>query len=172
MIGQQAGDAHNRAGPSISFTSVASPQARRYKKNDILTVVVREDSDSTSNGKGNAQKTQNFDLRFNSFIQMALSQSGVPTVGTVGNPSSLPEIKFKYDNNRQTDAAQERQDSFSARISATVVDVKPNGTMVIEAVKQIIVDKEEQTFKLSAYAGSRTFRWITRSLARNWPICR
>jgi flagellar L-ring protein precursor FlgH len=29
------------------------------------------------------------------------------------------------------------------------VDVKPNGTMVVEAVKQITVDKEVQTFKLT-----------------------
>ena len=80
---------------------------------------------------------------------MGLSGSGVPTVGVVGSPNKLPEIKFKYNNDRQSDAEQQRQDSLSARISATVLDVKPNGTMVIEAVKVITVDKEEQTFKLT-----------------------
>ena len=142
-------DAPSRSGPSISFTAVTAPQARRYKKNDILTVIVREDSDSTTNGKGTSQKTQNFDLAVQQFLQLALSKSGLPTVGTVNNPSSLPEIKFKYDNNKQTTADQERTDSLSIRISALVADVKPNGTMVVEATKHITVDKEEQVMKLS-----------------------
>jgi flagellar L-ring protein precursor FlgH len=133
----------------VSFIAVEEAKPHRYKKNDIVTVVVREDSDSQTTGQGSSKKTQDFDVALQQFIQLALSSSGVPTVGTVNNPSSLPEIKFKYNNDRQSDAQQQRSDSLSARISATVVDVKPNGTMVIEAVKQIIVDKEEQTFKLT-----------------------
>jgi len=135
--------------PAVSFTAVQPALPKKYRKNDILTVIIREDSDSSTNGKLKSDKTQDFDLGIQQFIQLALAQSGLPTVETVNTPSKLPEIKFKYQNNRQADADQERQDSFSARISAKVVDVKPNGTMVIEAVKQIVVDKEEQVFTLS-----------------------
>ena len=35
------------------------------------------------------------------------------------------------------------------RIAAIVVDVKPNGTMVLEAVKNIIVDREVQHYHMS-----------------------
>jgi len=133
----------------VNLIAVRPSEPKRYHKNDVLTVVVREDSDSVTNGSGNAKKTQDFDFAIQQFLQLALSNSGLPTVGTVGNPSSLPEIKFKYSNDRQNDAHQARNDSFSARVSATVVDVKPNGTLVIEATKQIVVDKEEQIFKLT-----------------------
>ncbi|HVT80257.1 MAG TPA: flagellar basal body L-ring protein FlgH [Phycisphaerae bacterium] len=135
--------------PSVSYIAVRPPEPKRYHKNDVLTVVIREDSDSQTNGQGKSKKTQDFDLALQQMLQLALSGSGLPTVGTVGSPSSLPEIKFKYSNDRQSDASQARSDSFSARLSATIVDVKPNGTLVVEAVKQIIVDKEEQTFKLT-----------------------
>ena len=134
---------------AVNFIAVAPQRPRRYHKNDIVTVIVREDSDSQTTGQGNAKKSQDFDLALQQFLQMTLSQSGVPTVGTVNNPAKLPEIKFAYSNDSKSDANQSRADSFSARISATVVDVKPNGTMVVEAVKQITVDKEVQTFKLT-----------------------
>ena len=133
----------------VNLIAVAPQQPRHFRKNDILTVIVREDSDSSTTGQGNSTKTQAFDLAVEQFLQLALSKSGVPTVGTVNSPSSLPEVKFKYNNDTKSDASQSRTDSFSARISATVVDVKPNGTMVVEAVKQITVDKEVQTFKLT-----------------------
>ena len=136
-------------GPAVSFIAVEQAKPKRYKKNDIVTVIVQENSDSTSGGTGNSKKTQAFDLALQQFLQAALSQSGLPTVGTVGNPSSLPEIKFNYNNDRQSTAEQDRSDTFSARISAVVVDVKPNGTMVVQATKQIAIDKEQQTFTLS-----------------------
>jgi flagellar L-ring protein precursor FlgH len=144
-------DGQGGAGRSVgvSFIAVQPAQPRKYHKNDLLTVIIREDSDSSTNGKGKANKSQDFDFALEQFIQLAVAQSGLPTIETVKTPSRLPAIKFKYENNRESDADQERQDSFSARISATVVDVKPNGTMVIEAVKQIIVEKEEQVFRLS-----------------------
>ena len=147
--GQQGSDAQGRTGPVMSFIAVPSPQARRYKKNDLLTVIVREDSDSTTNASGNAEKKQQFDFAIQQFLQWAMSSSGIPYVTTVNNPSNLPEIKFKYENNRETDAEQERQDSLSARITAMIVDVKPNGTMVLEATKHIKVDSEEHRITLS-----------------------
>lgn len=138
-----------RSPASVSFIAVAPVQPKRYHKNDIVTVVISEISDSQINGSSASKKTQAYDLALQQFVQLALSNSGVPTVGTVNSPSSLPEIKFNYNNDRQSTAAQQRTDSFTARVSANVVDIKPNGTLVIEAVKQIVIDKEIQVFKLS-----------------------
>jgi flagellar L-ring protein precursor FlgH len=144
-------DGQPLAGPTpvISMIAVTPPPPKKFHKNDIVTVIIREDSEATTNGKGNAKKSQDFDFGLEQFLQLALSSSGVPTLGSTQNPETMPKIKFKYENDRKSDASQERQDSLSARISAMVVDVKPNGTLVIEAIKQIVVDKEEQTFKLS-----------------------
>ncbi len=136
-------------GAPVSFMAVQSEQPRKYKKNDIITVVISEASDSTTNGKGTNNKTQAFDMALQQFVQLAVGQLGLPNIESVATPNKLPEVKFQYNNNTSTDASQERQDTVSARISATIIDVKPNGTMEIEAVKQIKIDKEEQSFKLS-----------------------
>lgn len=135
--------------PVISMIAVTPPPPKKFRKNDLVTIIIREDSDASTSGKGDAKKTQDFDFGLDQFLQLGLSASGVPTLGSTQDSSTMPKIKFKYENDRKADASQERQDSFSARLSATVVDVKPNGTLVVEAVKQITIDKEEQIFKLS-----------------------
>jgi len=143
----EPGDAQPPA--AASYIAVSAAQPKKFKKHDIVTVIVREDSTSSSTGKTDSEKKQDFDLALQQMAQLNLSQSGLPTVNAVGNPSQLPEVKFKYDNNRQNNASNERQDSFAARISAEVIDIKPNGTLVLEATKNVTVDKEEQSFKLS-----------------------
>lgn len=136
-------------GPPLSFTAVQAPEPRKYRKNDVVTVVVQQDSESNSTGTADSKKTQDFDMAIQQFLQLALSQSGIPTVGTVNAPSKLPEIKFNYTNDRQSDASQQRSDTMSLRLSGTIVDVKPNGTLVVEATAHINVDKEQQDYKLS-----------------------
>ena len=133
----------------VSFTSVSAPRPKKFKKNDLVTIVVQEDSAYTSNAQSQSQKQQDFDLALQSWFQLHTSGNGLPKVAGVGSSGTLPEAKFKYDNNRQNQATQDRTDSLSLRIAATVVDVKPNGTMVLEAGKDIVVDREVQHYHMS-----------------------
>ena len=43
----------------------------------------------------------------------------------------------------------DRSDTLTARITAEILDVKPNGTIVLQARKHIKTDDEEQQFILS-----------------------
>jgi flagellar L-ring protein precursor FlgH len=134
----------------VSFTSVSEPRPKKFKKNDLLTIIVQEDSAYTSNAQTQSEKQQDFDLALQNWIQLHGSPSGIPnSLTAVGNAGTLPEAKFKYDNNRQNQATDQRTDSLSLRIEAMVVDVKPNGTVVVEATKQITADREVQIYRLS-----------------------
>jgi flagellar L-ring protein precursor FlgH len=42
----------------------------------------------------------------------------------------------------------ERDDTFTGRITAEVVDVKPNGTLILQATETIKTDEEEQRVTL------------------------
>lgn len=138
------------SGAPVSFISVDAPRPKKFKKNDVVTIIVQEDSNSSSTAQTQSQKQQDFDLALQSWIQLHNSKGGVPnSVTSVGSSGTLPEAKFKYDNNRQNQASQVRQDTLSTRIAGTIVDVKPNGTIVLEAVSQLTVDKEVQIFRLS-----------------------
>jgi len=142
---------HSRVA-GISFFAVDEPKIKKFKKHDLITVVINEQSDSTTTGLANNEKKQDFDLALQQFAALNNNGSILPTLTSVANPSSLPEVKFKYDNNRQNNAQQQRSDQLTARIQAEVVDVKPNGNMVLEATKRIVQDKETQTFLLTGEA--------------------
>lgn len=133
----------------VSFIAVQAPRPKKFQKHDVVTIIVQQDSNYISTAQTQSQKQQDFDLAIQSWLQLHTSNNGVPKAAGVGSSGTLPEAKFKYDNNRQNQASQQRQDSLSYRISATVVDVKPNGTIVLEAVAQITVDREVQVYRLS-----------------------
>ena len=136
-------------GAPVNFIAVDAPRPKKLRKNDVVTIIVQQDSSYSSTAQSQSEKQQDFDLALQNWIQMHTTQNGVPTATSVGSSGTLPEAKFKYDNNRQNQASQTRQDSLSDRISATVVDVKPNGTLIVEAVAQVTVDREVQIFRLT-----------------------
>jgi flagellar L-ring protein precursor FlgH len=141
--GQQIG------GLSVSFTAVSPAKPKKFQKNDIITVIVALNSNSATSSQGNSQKKQDFDFALQQFIDIAKTAAGVPTVNVSTTPSKLPEIKFKLDNNRQNQANQQRSDTLTDRFAAVVVDVKPNGTLVLEATQQVAMDKEILRYKMS-----------------------
>ena len=51
--------------------------------------------------------------------------------------------------NAKGEATVDRSDSVILRVTAEVVDVKPNGTLVVQARKKIKNDEEEQTLLAS-----------------------
>jgi flagellar L-ring protein precursor FlgH len=59
---------------------------------------------------------------------------------------AAPRITASAGRNFKGEGTVDRQDSFIARITAEVVDVKPNGTLVLQARKKIKHDEEEQVF--------------------------
>ena len=59
---------------------------------------------------------------------------------------SLTDTELRLDKG---EATVDRSDSLTARITAEVVDVKPNGTLVLQAHKFIKTDDEEQEFTLT-----------------------
>jgi flagellar L-ring protein precursor FlgH len=58
-------------------------------------------------------------------------------------------VKASGTRNLKGEAKLERSDTFLARITAEVVDVKPNGTFAVQARKLIKKDDEEQEFILT-----------------------
>jgi flagellar L-ring protein precursor FlgH len=139
---------------ATSLFAVNAPKAKKWQKHSLLTIVVHEDSDYESTGKTDSQKQQDFDLALEQFSQLSLTGKN-PLVAKVGDPSKLPEVQFKYNNNRQNQATDQRSDSFSTRIQAEVVDVKPNGNLEIEATKTIRHDREIQVFRLTGECAAK-----------------
>ena len=129
----------------VSFLATAAPEVRKFRVHDLLTIVVNETSTFSTDGSTKLEKTNNLDVLLTSWFKMNRGSIVVP----VAAPSTPPELKVDADRKFEGDGTVKRTDSFIGRLTAEIVDVKPNGTLVVTASKFIKTDEEEQTFELT-----------------------
>lgn len=129
---------------NVSLLAVPPPQPRMLKKHDLIQIVIRESTQASSVGNTDAKKDTTLDAHLDAYAQLtkAFQLKGVvPT-----NPLALTG---GTSNEFKGDATAVREDSYVTRIGAEVMDVKPNGTLLIQARKHIKLDDEEQDYILS-----------------------
>ena len=63
--------------------------------------------------------------------------------------TDLPRLDVKFKNNFEGDGEYERRDDFTARLTAEVVEVLPNGNLILESRTWIKTDEEESLLKLT-----------------------
>ncbi len=131
---------------AVSFFHVPPPQPRTIAKHDLVTIIIREESSAKSNAKTDITRESEFEAKLEEFIKLSLSNLEIEGGGIGPVP---PSIKASGTRSFQGDGKLDRKDSFIARIQAEVIDVKPNGTLVLQARKRIKTDEEEQFFVLS-----------------------
>ncbi|WP_432799089.1 flagellar basal body L-ring protein FlgH [Poriferisphaera sp. WC338] len=137
--------------PSIarsSFIAVELPEMRQFAKHDLVTIIIQESAsaDFSSSLETNKEVKVNgsitdfprFDLA--KLIQFQLQPNNITNPVKVG-------VDFK--NEFTGDGDLSRTEKLTGRIQARIIDVKPNGTLVLEARKYTQVDKESVTMILT-----------------------
>jgi flagellar L-ring protein precursor FlgH len=127
---------------AVSLYAVPAPAPREIKKHALLTIVIREESQASSQAKADATKETSLDAHLDQYVKLTSKLY----LDQINNPLSIQSgTKQEFKGDGQAD----RSDSFVTRIGAEVVDVKPNGTLVLQARKHIKLDEEEQDYVLS-----------------------
>jgi flagellar L-ring protein FlgH len=129
----------------VSFFAVPEPEPKTLKVHDLVQVVVREQSEISSKGTNNMTRDSELDAKVNDFVKLNLAKLTIKGL----QPNIAPEINLSGTRSFQGQGEVDRSDSITARITAEVVDVKPNGTVVLQARKRIKTDEEEQEFILT-----------------------
>ena len=140
----------NTLSPAIaanSFTAVEVPEPRSYSENDLVTVIIRESFKTDLKASLDTEKEMELEGEVTDFIELdklldlVLEQDnfsgGAPTVGVSAGNEWNGEGEYS------------REESMTGRMTARIADVKPNGTMVLEARQSVIHDKEELTIVLT-----------------------
>lgn len=136
---------------SVSLIWVEEPEPKVYQKHDIITIIIDETSSQTSSQSLETEKESKSSANLNAlFDYMKLLELRLAEGDT--NNLDLLDISAKREFTGEGD--YERKDKFSARVTATVLEVKPNGTLVLEATKRITKDDEIQTIVLSGVVRS------------------
>jgi flagellar L-ring protein FlgH len=129
-----------------SLLAIEPPRPREFQRHGQVTIIVDEVSRQQAEQSLKTDKTYGIDA----------------TLGAVLDPWELLEARLRQadiDRLRLIDAGArqrfdgkgryERNDRFTTKIQATIIDVKPNGVLVLEARKTIDKDGEVTTITLS-----------------------
>jgi len=124
-----------------SLFAIRPPEPTTFKVHDLVTIIINENSKATSD--------QTLDTKKNA--------STSATLGTIVDPMQLLEARIIAGNTNQDlldvsadrtfkgEGEMERNDRIIDRITAEVIDVKPNGVLVLEARRVLEVDSESKT---------------------------
>ena len=143
---QAAPDPRQVKASQVSYIAVAEPEPKVLRKHDLVTIIVREESEITSKGSNDFKRSADYDAKIDSFVKLKVYPPAILPLTPSQNPA---EIKMEGSRNFKGEGTVDRSDSFVARITAEVLDVKPNGTLVLQARKRIRTDEEEQAFILT-----------------------
>jgi flagellar L-ring protein precursor FlgH len=122
---------------SSSWLFQKSDPPAQVRMHDLITIVVDEKSAVTSSGQLDRRKTGKFDAELKNWISLK-PWSLKPSPMSNGQPKANGTLDSQY----QADAQLETKDALSFRISAEVVDVRPNGNLVVEAHHRIQVNED------------------------------
>lgn len=112
-------------------------QFRELQLNDIITVIV--DYRSTLISEGDARSKRN--LSFNAVLSDWVKFDGKSIMAAPQNNGD-PRIRGQLDSQYKTEADVSARDALTFRIAAQVVDIRPNGNLVIEARSEVQHDEE------------------------------
>lgn len=134
--------------PSIaaaSFMSVSAPEPRIFAVHDLLTIIIREDTQTAFSSSLETEKEANWTGEIAEFPRFSLSD----LVDLQLRPNTFPDGTVKLDIQGESEFEGEgdytNKQTMTARIQATIIDVKPNGNVVIEARKSVRSDDEHFT---------------------------
>ena len=112
-------------------------EQRELQINDIVTVLVDYRSSMLSEGDAKSKRT----VSLNAVLSDWLKFDG-KNISPAPQNNGDPRIKGQLDSQFKAESDMTTKDSLTFRIAANVMDIRPNGNLVIEAHREITINEE------------------------------
>ena len=132
----------NRDVAAASFVAVALPPPRQFTVNDLVTIIIRESVEAHSRSQLETEKTVNFKGQISDFPNLRAQDLMNLQLGPSRFSRGRPKLGVEFDSDFEGEGQRRRHDTFITRISARIIDIKPNGNLVLEGRKSIKTDTE------------------------------
>ncbi len=127
----------------VGLASVKPPPPRTYVKHDKIEIIINETSISSAESKLETKTKYDTKAELSQFPSLQqLIYNATLRDGITGD---APNLGLSANQDYKGNGKLERKDRLTARISAIVIDVKPNGHLVVEATETIQQDRESKT---------------------------
>lgn len=129
-----------------SLFYIEPPRPRTYQVHDLVTIIIDEQSKASSKQTLDTKKDYTLKGQLDDFpslkklLELQLEN---------GDTQNDPKLGLSSNQKYKGEGTYDRTDRFNARVSATVIDVKPNGVLVLEARRSKTTDDEVQTIVLN-----------------------
>ncbi len=121
---------------SVHSIRAETPRPRTFKVGDVITVTMQEASETNGNSTDNRQRNGQYTAQLAQFIR-------INSEGNLDNAAlNSPEIDGVLQSRLQSTRQVTESESMKYRIGASVVEVLPDGVLVLEAHKSW-VDNED-----------------------------
>jgi flagellar L-ring protein precursor FlgH len=129
-----------------SMMAVLPPPPRTFEKQDLIQIIINETSVQKFEQKLDTNKEYDLSGEIETLPDLVklLELRLEP-----GERRPLAEVEVGGESEFKGDGKVERKDQVATRISARVIEVKPNGLLLLEARKTVQSDKESTTVVLS-----------------------
>lgn len=123
------------------LVSVGMPEPRQFAIHDLVTIIVLESTSANSSSTLETEKSSELEGEVSDFPNLSLRD--ILNFQLRGSENANPpRVGVEMDKNFEGEGTYSRSDTFTARLTAEVIDVKPNGTLVLAARKFIQADEE------------------------------
>jgi flagellar L-ring protein precursor FlgH len=111
---------------------------RAHGIGDLVTILIQEANSASKNNNTTTEKKTAMDAAIVTFLYSPAA-SGLLTQG-----GQMPALKYNADHTFNGGGTINNSETIAARIAVRVVDVLPNGNLVLEGTKKTVVGKETQ----------------------------
>lgn len=133
---------------AMSLFAVRSPEERHFAKHDLVQIIVRESSRARSGQTLDTKK--NYTLAGEvAWANFSFDAFGQPGVATTSGTHNAPVFEAIGKKRLKGEGDYDRTDEFVTRMTAEVIEVMPNGNLILEARTTISSDKEKSVIKLT-----------------------
>jgi flagellar L-ring protein precursor FlgH len=128
-----------------SLTAVEPPKPREFEAHDLITIIISERTSIDSEGSVDTSTDYSANATFTAVPDPLKLLQGRYEVF-----DRLPqELDVAAGHEHSGEGAYERDDTITARVTGRIVEVKPNGTLLIESKTTVKTDGEERVIVLS-----------------------
>ena len=126
-----------------SFIAIDAPKPRELKLHDIITIVVSERSQVTVNSIFNRQRNATLKAELKEFIRLD------DDLRLTNAAQNQPTIDANLNGRIQSQGQINEAEGVTYRIAATIVDILPNGNLILEARKSIRTNRDAWDYTLA-----------------------